>query len=199
MKKMSLLIAATFAASLFFAGIAAAQMSSPGSSEQQSGSQSEQMKSQPGQSAAQPEQQMQEQSGQSQQQQAQSKQGQQQLSSDEIRQLQQQLQAQGHNPGKVDGVMGPKTAKAIREFQQAQGISASGQPDSQTLQALGVQPKGQEEFMGVSPGFEGEQQKEQQQQQKDQLQQEQQKKDSMDQMQPSQQQQPRTQPGGAAQ
>ena len=35
--------------------------------------------------------------------------------------------------------MGPKTSAALREFQQAQGLKASGRLDQQTLSALGVQ------------------------------------------------------------
>jgi hypothetical protein len=72
----------------------------------------------------------------------------QQLDSEQIRQVQQALQEKGANPGPVDGIMGPKTQQAIKQFQQDNGIAATGRLDSQTLQALEVQ-----EFMGVSPAF----------------------------------------------
>ncbi len=56
-----------------------------------------------------------------------------------ISQVQQALNDKGFNPGPVDGKAGPKTKAALKQFQQSQGISASGQLDGQTLVALGVQ------------------------------------------------------------
>lgn len=53
-----------------------------------------------------------------------------------LRQAQQMLKDKGHDPGTVDGVMGPKTQSALKSFQQAQGLSASGSLDSQTSAAL---------------------------------------------------------------
>jgi peptidoglycan hydrolase-like protein with peptidoglycan-binding domain len=38
----------------------------------------------------------------------------------------------------ADGIMGPKTQAALKEFQEKQGIQASGQLDQKTLAALGV-------------------------------------------------------------
>ncbi len=60
-------------------------------------------------------------------------------SSDAVREAQQALQQKGHDVGPIDGVMGPKTSAALREFQQAEGLKASGRLDRQTLSALGVQ------------------------------------------------------------
>ena len=56
-----------------------------------------------------------------------------------ISQVQQALNDKGFNPGPVDGKAGPKTKAALKQFQQSQGISASGKLDGQTLAALGVQ------------------------------------------------------------
>jgi peptidoglycan hydrolase-like protein with peptidoglycan-binding domain len=53
-----------------------------------------------------------------------------------VQQAQQALKDKGHDPGAIDGIMGPKTESALRDFQTAQGISASGTLDSQTLAAL---------------------------------------------------------------
>jgi peptidoglycan hydrolase-like protein with peptidoglycan-binding domain len=160
MKKMSLIIAATFAASLYLAGMAIAESATSGGGYGASDSSMESGSSSMGASGSAEQSQSGSQAGMQSSQQA----GQQQMSSDQIRQLQQQLQAQGYNPGSIDGKMGPKTSQALRQFQQAQGITASGKADSQTLQALGVQGgEGQQEFMGVSPGFESEQQEQQQQ------------------------------------
>lgn len=61
-----------------------------------------------------------------------------QLSSTEITQAQQALKAKGHDPGPVDGVMSSKTQQAIKAFQQANGLLATGTLDSQTAAALGV-------------------------------------------------------------
>jgi peptidoglycan hydrolase-like protein with peptidoglycan-binding domain len=60
------------------------------------------------------------------------------VSSDTIRQAQQQLADKGHDPGPIDGVLGPQTREAAKSFQQAQGIDASGELDAKTLSALGV-------------------------------------------------------------
>jgi peptidoglycan hydrolase-like protein with peptidoglycan-binding domain len=56
-----------------------------------------------------------------------------------IKQVQQKLKQQGHEVGAVDGMWGPKTQAALREFQQQQGMQASGELDQETLAALGVQ------------------------------------------------------------
>lgn len=50
--------------------------------------------------------------------------------------LQQRLAALGHNPGRIDGMHGARTAAALRAFQQAEGLVADGQPGPLTWQAL---------------------------------------------------------------
>jgi peptidoglycan hydrolase-like protein with peptidoglycan-binding domain len=65
------------------------------------------------------------------------------LSKDEIRQAQQALDQKGFKAGQADGVLGPETKNAIKEFQQKQGWNATGALDSQTLGALGVSTSGQ--------------------------------------------------------
>ena len=65
--------------------------------------------------------------------------GQSQAGGDEkIKQVQQKLKDQGHDAGPVDGVMGPKTQAALKEFQSAKGLKDSGQLDRETMAALGV-------------------------------------------------------------
>jgi peptidoglycan hydrolase-like protein with peptidoglycan-binding domain len=61
-----------------------------------------------------------------------------QLSSQQIRQIQQSLDKHGFKAGHADGKWGPETEKAVKDFQQKQNMQASGQLDQQTLQALGV-------------------------------------------------------------
>lgn len=60
------------------------------------------------------------------------------LNESEVMQVQDALNQQGFDPGPTDGLMGPQTSGALRRFQQAQGIEATGQADQQTLAALGV-------------------------------------------------------------
>jgi peptidoglycan hydrolase-like protein with peptidoglycan-binding domain len=55
-----------------------------------------------------------------------------------IKQVQTKLNDAGHNVGPVDGIVGPKTQKGLKEFQTSKGLNASGQIDQETLAALGV-------------------------------------------------------------
>ena len=59
-----------------------------------------------------------------------------------VRSVQQALKQKGYDVGSVDGQMGPNTENALRQFQQAQGISQTGNLDQQTLSALGVEQGG---------------------------------------------------------
>lgn len=60
------------------------------------------------------------------------------LNSDGVRKVQQLLKDKGFNPGPIDGVVGPLTSGAIREFQDHYGIRTRGEIDNQTLFALGA-------------------------------------------------------------
>ena len=44
-----------------------------------------------------------------------------------VKAVQQALKEKGHDPGSVDGRMGPKTQRAIRDYQAAHGLEATGQ------------------------------------------------------------------------
>ena len=59
-------------------------------------------------------------------------------SSDDVRAAQQALKDKGLDPGPVDGINGPKTKSAIRQFQDQQHIKADGQLGPQTMDGLGV-------------------------------------------------------------
>jgi flagellum-specific peptidoglycan hydrolase FlgJ len=54
----------------------------------------------------------------------------------EVSKLQDALRKAGFNPGKTDGVFGPKTQAAVRSFQQAKGLTVDGIAGKQTLGAL---------------------------------------------------------------
>ena len=55
-----------------------------------------------------------------------------------VREAQRALNDKGFSAGAVDGVMGPHTEQALRDFQQSQGLNATGNLDQPTLSALGV-------------------------------------------------------------
>jgi peptidoglycan hydrolase-like protein with peptidoglycan-binding domain len=59
------------------------------------------------------------------------------LSNDQIQDAQQSLRQEGHSVS-VDGVWGPQTAQAVRQFQQENGLDVTGSLDSETLAALEV-------------------------------------------------------------
>jgi peptidoglycan hydrolase-like protein with peptidoglycan-binding domain len=59
----------------------------------------------------------------------------------EVKQVQQALKKEGHDPGPVDGVMGQKTQQALRDFQKSKNLEATGRLDDQTADALGVSAK----------------------------------------------------------
>lgn len=55
-----------------------------------------------------------------------------------VREIQTRLQAWGYYSGVIDGVYGSKTEKAVKYFQQKNGLTADGQVGSLTLAALGI-------------------------------------------------------------
>ncbi|MDT8438692.1 MAG: lytic murein transglycosylase [Wenzhouxiangellaceae bacterium] len=52
--------------------------------------------------------------------------------------MQRALAERGFDPGELDGVLGPATRAALREFQSAADLVADGYPDPETLTALAV-------------------------------------------------------------
>jgi hypothetical protein len=55
-----------------------------------------------------------------------------------VRQVQQALDKNGFHAGRSDGIDGPQTRTALRNFQKSKGIQSNGQINQQTLSDLGV-------------------------------------------------------------
>ena len=62
------------------------------------------------------------------------------LRGDDVRALQERLGALGFDVGRVDGILGPRTARAVREFQSNYGIPADAIVGRSTLRALAGLP-----------------------------------------------------------
>ncbi len=58
------------------------------------------------------------------------------LDREAIRELQRLLARLGHDPGPADGLMGSRTAAAIESFQEARGLTVTGEPTTGLLNAL---------------------------------------------------------------
>jgi hypothetical protein len=59
------------------------------------------------------------------------------LNEDQVRRIQQALDSRGFHIG-VDGMWGPRTETALRDFQKAQKLTTSGELNQQTMMALGM-------------------------------------------------------------
>ena len=55
-----------------------------------------------------------------------------------VKQIQTKLKNWGYYSGSVDGVYGSATEKAVRAFQQKNGLTVDGKAGPQTLQAMGI-------------------------------------------------------------
>lgn len=55
-----------------------------------------------------------------------------------VRAAQEALKSKGFNPGPIDGIEGPLTHKATREYQQHEHLTANGRLDSATLDNLQI-------------------------------------------------------------
>ena len=58
------------------------------------------------------------------------------LSRDQVIRLQEKLAEQGHDVGPIDGIPGPQTRRALREYQRERGLVADGIPDRTLLEML---------------------------------------------------------------
>src|SRR5262245_44784116 len=70
-----------------------------------------------------------------------------------INDIQRELARRGYYDGAVDGLYGPKTDSAIRDFEQAAGLKPSTEPNEALLQAIMRAPaKLVKETVGSNPG-----------------------------------------------
>jgi hypothetical protein len=60
--------------------------------------------------------------------------------SDDVRSEQQALKDKGFDPGPIDGIDGPLTQAALRQFQDKQNLKEDGKLGPQTRDALGLKP-----------------------------------------------------------
>jgi peptidoglycan hydrolase-like protein with peptidoglycan-binding domain len=60
---------------------------------------------------------------------------------EQVKAAQQALKDKGHDPGMIDGRMGPKTQAAVKEFQKAEGLKETGRLDAETMTKLGVETR----------------------------------------------------------
>jgi peptidoglycan hydrolase-like protein with peptidoglycan-binding domain len=51
---------------------------------------------------------------------------------------QQALKDKGHDPGMIDGKMGPRTRAAVADYQKAEGLKQTGRLDDETRTKLGI-------------------------------------------------------------
>ena len=56
----------------------------------------------------------------------------------QVRKAQQHLRSRGYQAGTPDGLMGPQTIAALRRYQSANGLTVTGEVDTDTLDSLGI-------------------------------------------------------------
>jgi peptidoglycan hydrolase-like protein with peptidoglycan-binding domain len=59
----------------------------------------------------------------------------------DIKKVQESLRDKGYYTGKVDGVLGPRTRKGIRQYQKSENLPVTGKLDAETAGKLGVGPE----------------------------------------------------------
>ncbi|WP_200347347.1 peptidoglycan-binding domain-containing protein, partial [Halochromatium glycolicum] len=60
------------------------------------------------------------------------------VTSETVEALQAASRAQGFNPGPIDGLLGPRTTAAIKDFQRDRGLRVTGKLDAELAQQLGI-------------------------------------------------------------
>ena len=60
------------------------------------------------------------------------------LTDNKVRDIQRALSLHGHNAGPIDGVVGPRTMSAVKEFQKEHGLIVADYLTTETVETLGV-------------------------------------------------------------
>lgn len=60
------------------------------------------------------------------------------VSSSEMKQVQEKLKSEGLYKGQIDGIEGPETKQALEQYQKQQNLQQTGSLDQETLDKLGV-------------------------------------------------------------
>ena len=63
------------------------------------------------------------------------------LDREQVQSLQRALQEKGYGPGRIDGLYGLNTSRALQNFQRDNNLEANGQPTNETLLELGFTPE----------------------------------------------------------
>ena len=63
-------------------------------------------------------------------------------SGETVKEIQTRLKSWGYYDAEIDGIYGSRTERAVRYFQQTNGLSVDGQTGAETLAALGIQSSG---------------------------------------------------------
>ncbi|HEY1265937.1 MAG TPA: peptidoglycan-binding domain-containing protein [Candidatus Binatia bacterium] len=69
-----------------------------------------------------------------------------------VKQIQQALKDKGQDPGPIDGVMGGQTKSALKAYQSANNLKATGMVDAETAKSLGVKAPSSSSFSDRSSG-----------------------------------------------
>jgi len=57
----------------------------------------------------------------------------------DVKKAQEALKDKGHDPGSIDGVIGPQTRQAIKAFQNASALRETGRLNAETAAKLGIE------------------------------------------------------------
>lgn len=71
------------------------------------------------------------------------------LHKDDIKKVQETLRDKGYYSGPIDGIMGPRSRAALRQYQKSENLPVTGHFDTKTADKLGVGPE------SVGENFEG--------------------------------------------
>jgi len=60
------------------------------------------------------------------------------MNQDLVKEVQEKLNDRNFTTGKADGIYGPRTSAAIRDYQRSENLQVTGRLNQETLQAMGI-------------------------------------------------------------